>query len=66
MEKSMQTEWGTQADQTIVNRLLDILDRIQENLEMAEATERSSEFLRQRDFDALSLKLNNLIIYVRR
>ena len=51
MEHSMQAEWGTQADQSTVDRILEILDRIQENLEMAETTERSAEFLRQRDFD---------------
>ena len=46
------------ADQAIVQRLFDIMDRIEENMEMAEAMERDAERTRQADFDELAEKVN--------
>merc|ERR1712060_564689 len=60
VEKSMEVH----ADQAVVQRLFDIMDRIEENMEMAEAMERDAERTRQADFDELAEKVNDQILYV--
>jgi hypothetical protein len=52
------------ADQDIVGRLLEIMDRVQENLEMSEAFEADAERNRRDDFAELEDKLNGMILYV--
>jgi hypothetical protein len=42
LEKSMQVE--VQADQSIVQNLLDIMDRIEENMDTTAAMEREADF----------------------
>ena len=56
VEKSL--EWGVQADQAVVQNLFDIMDRIEENLDMAAAMERDAERQREEDFGELADKIN--------
>jgi hypothetical protein len=56
VEKSL--EWGVQADQAVVQRLFDIMDRIEENLDMAASMERDAERHREADFVELAAKIN--------
>lgn len=62
MVKSMEDE--VHADQEIVDELLSICDRIQENLSIAESTERMAEATRVEDYDFLADKVNKQIAYV--
>merc|ERR1712139_205440 len=62
VEKSMEVH----ADQAIVQRLFDIMDRIEENMEMAEAMERDAERTRQADFEELTEKVQEQLRYVQR
>ena len=41
------------ADQAVVQRLFDIMDRIEENMEMAKAVEIDAERTRQADYEEL-------------
>ncbi len=52
------------ADQEIVGRLMEIMDRVQVNLEMAEAVEADAERNRRDDFAELQDKHNGMIQYV--
>ncbi len=64
VEKSL--EWGVQADQAVVQNLFDIIDRIEENLDMAAAMERDAERHREEDFKELEGKINGqLLMYTR-
>jgi len=54
------------ADQAVVQRLFDIMDRIEENMEMAEAMERDAERTRQADFEELSDKVSDQLMYTQR
>lgn len=54
------------ADQAVVQRLFDIMDRIEENMEMAEAMERDAERTRQADFEELTDKVNDQLMYTQR
>lgn len=45
------------ADQAVVQRLFDIMDRIEENMEMSEAMERDAERTRAADYDELVEKV---------
>ena len=49
------------ADQAIVQRLFDIMDRIEENMEMAQQLERDAERTRAADFVELSDKVKGQI-----
>merc|ERR1712113_133927 len=57
VEKSMEVH----ADQAIVQRLFDIMDRIEENMEMAASMERDAERTRAADFEELSEKVKGQI-----
>merc|ERR1712203_1135873 len=57
VEKSMEVH----ADQAIVQRLFDIMDRIEENMEMASSMERDAERTRAADFEELSDKVSGQI-----
>lgn len=54
------------ADQAVVQRLFDIMDRIEENMEMAEAMERDAERTRQADYDELVDKVAAQLMYTQR
>jgi hypothetical protein len=58
---SKSLEWGVQADQAIVQNLFDIMDRIEENLDMAASMERDAERSREGDFQDLKAKLTGLL-----
>ena len=62
VEKSMEVH----ADQAIVQRLFDIMDRIEENMEMAEAMERDAERTRQADYEELVEKVTGQLMYTQR
>jgi ribosomal protein RSM22 (predicted rRNA methylase) len=62
VEKSMEVH----ADQAVVQRLFDIMDRIEENMEMAEAVERDAERTRQADYDELVEKVEAQLMYTQR
>merc|ERR1711976_955625 len=62
VEKSMEVH----ADQTVVQRIFDIMDRIEENMEMAEAMERDAERTRQADYDELVGKVTAQLMYTQR
>merc|ERR1711976_165627 len=62
VEKSMEVH----ADQAIVQRLFDIMDRIEENMEMAEAMERDAERTREADYQELVDKVNGQLMYTQR
>jgi predicted nucleic acid-binding Zn-ribbon protein len=57
VEKSL--EWGVQADQAVVQRLFDIMDRVEENLDIAVSMERDAERNREEDFRELASKIKN-------
>ena len=57
VEKSMEVH----ADQAVVQRLFDIMDRIEENMEMAQNLERDAERTRAADFEELSEKVKGQI-----
>merc|ERR1739844_120001 len=59
VEKSMEVH----ADQAIVQRLFDIMDRIEENMELAQAMERAAEHTRQADYDELNEKVVGQLRY---
>ena len=46
------------ADQEIVDGMLEAIDRIEENLSMAESIEREAEAQRRADFEELSVKVS--------
>jgi len=48
----------------MVDNILSILDRVEENLDLSLTNERSAENQRIELFEELSAKLNGLIIYV--
>jgi len=54
------------ADQGIVQRLFDIMDRIEDNLERAEAMERDAERTRAADYAELKEKVEAQLRYVQR
>ena len=54
------------ADQAIVQRLFDIMDRIEENMELAQAMERAAEHTRQADYDELNEKVVGQLRYTQR
>ena len=60
VEKSL--EWGVQADQAVVQHLFDIMDRIEENLDMAASMERDAERGREYDFRELADKINGQLV----
>ena len=60
VEKSL--EWGVQADQAVVQNLFDIMDRIEENLDMAVSMERDAERHREADFNELADKINGQLL----
>jgi len=62
VEKSMEVH----ADQAIVQRLFDIMDRIEENMEMASAMERDAERTRQADYEELTDKVTDQLRYTQR
>jgi hypothetical protein len=62
VEKSMEVH----ADQAIVQRLFDIMDRIEENMEMAQAMERSAEKTREADYQELKDKVEAQLMYTMR
>jgi hypothetical protein len=62
VEKSMEVH----ADQAIVQRLFDIMDRIEENMEMAEAMERDAERTREADYNELVDKVEGQLRYTQR
>ena len=62
VEKSMEVH----ADQAIVQRLFDIMDRIEENMEMAEAMERDAERTREADYNELVGKVTAQLMYTQR
>lgn len=62
VEKSMEVH----ADQAVVQRLFDIMDRIEENMEMAEAMERDAERTRQADYEELRDKVEDQLMYTAR
>merc|ERR1712083_424481 len=62
VEKSMEVH----ADQAIVQRLFDIMDRIEENMEMAEAMERDAERTREADYNELKEKVEGQLMYTQR
>merc|ERR1719486_734053 len=62
VEKSMEVH----ADQSVVQRIFDIMDRIEENMEMAEAMERDAERTRQADYEELVDKVNAQLMYTQR
>merc|ERR1712007_241364 len=62
VEKSMEVH----ADQAIVQRLFDIMDRIEENMEMAEAMERDAERTREADYAELKGKVQGQLMYTMR
>ena len=62
VEKSMEVH----ADQAIVQRLFDIMDRIEENMEMAEAMERTAERTREADYNELREKVEGQLMYTQR
>lgn len=62
VSKSMEVH----ADQTIVDALMETIDRIEENLSMAESVEREAEAQRRADFEELSTKVQEQIQYVMR
>merc|ERR1712151_1386495 len=62
VEKSMEIH----ADQATVQRILDIMDRIEENMEMAMAVERDAERTRQADYDELVEKVTGQLRYTQR
>merc|ERR1712007_240727 len=62
VEKSMEVH----ADQAIVQRLFDIMDRIEENMEMAEAMERDAERTREADYEELKDKVEGQLLYTMR
>merc|ERR1712113_989978 len=62
VEKSMEVH----ADQAVVQRLFDIMDRIEENMEMAEAMERDAERTRQADYEELKGKVEGQLMYTQR
>merc|ERR1712190_541154 len=62
VEKSMEVH----ADQAVVQRLFDIMDRIEENMEMAEAMERDAERTRQADYEELKGKVEGQLRYTQR
>jgi len=51
------------ADQAIVQRLFDIMDRIEENMEMAQTMERDAERQRAADYAELKVKVENQLMY---
>lgn len=57
VEKSMEVH----ADQAVVQRLFDIMDRIEENMEMASQLERDAERQRAADFVELADKVKKQI-----
>merc|ERR1712183_552695 len=57
VEKSMEVH----DDQAIVQRLFDIMDRIEENMEIAQQLERDAERTRAADFEELSDKVKGQI-----
>merc|ERR1711907_326327 len=62
VEKSMEVH----ADQAVVQRLFDIMDRIEENMEMAEAVERDAERTRAADYQELKVKVENQLMYTQK
>lgn len=54
------------ADQSIVQRLFDIMDRIEENMEMAESMERDAERTRAADYEELKEKVEEQLRYTQR
>jgi outer membrane protein TolC len=62
VEKSMEVH----ADQAVVQRLFDIMDRIEENMEMAEAMERDAERTREADYVELVDKVAAQLMYTQR
>merc|ERR1711981_1130719 len=62
VEKSMEVH----ADQAIVQRIFDIMDRIEENMEMAESVERDAERTRQADYEELTEKVQEQLRYTQR
>merc|ERR1712146_357048 len=59
VEKSMEVH----ADQAVVQRLFDIMDRIEENMEMAKAVEVDAERTRQADYEELVEKVEDQLRY---
>jgi len=64
MAKILEKAEDVQADQSIVQRLFDILDRVEENLVIASQTEREADRTREDNFMELSDKLDGQIRYV--
>merc|ERR1711907_642465 len=62
VEKSMEVH----ADQAIVQRLFDIMDRIEENMEMAQTMERDAERQRAADYQELKVKVENQLMYTQK
>lgn len=58
MAKILAKSEDVQADQSIVQRLFDILDRVEENLVIASQTEREADRTREDNFMELSDKLD--------
>ena len=53
VSKSMEVH----ADQSIIDNMMETIDRIEENLSMAESVEREAEAQRKADFEELSEKV---------
>ena len=51
------------ADQAIVQRLFDIMDRIEENMERAQSVERDAERTREADYQELKEKVEDQLLY---
>ena len=62
MEKSLDDD--VHADQSIIDRILEVMDRIEENLSQALATERSADAQREDDYQALTEKVNSQVSYI--